>query len=254
MPNPASAQVRPPGRRIPADNISDNKCAHPPTHPPLSQYRQQRRPAGGADDGDPEQDEDEDEDEDEEGGARDARALSAWAGTVLLQCLMHSEGVSAELQSALGAILDPPAGPGSGPGPADFDGLGDTHAAEGLGLGGVLAALGVTARHAERLVLRHARTLFNSLNSVASASAGDGQEDLREVRRLLALLPPRSPAVAREVALLELVELLAHLNIDLPPLQVGLSLSPRPLSHPSPLSLTGTPSPPPGRQRPSGRV
>ena len=135
-----------------------------------------------------------------------------WGGHAFLQCLMHYEGVNADLKLVLKTIRDT-----DNMASADSDESDQT-------LGSILSTLGVESAHIERLVLNRAVEIFNSVSSCNS-------EDLREVDQLLALLPLQSPCLAMasairfERALMELVSLLSTLQVDLLPLQLRL-LSP----------------------------
>ena len=164
--------------------------------------------------------------DDEEGiGEHEAYALSTWSGNVLLQSMIHFVGVNQDFVAALETILNETVSESSSGGASD--GLETTHASlvsGGNGLGELLRGLGVTSQHVERLVLKRATEIFNSISSCCDVQ---GTSDLREVHRLLRLLPQRAnPDVAREVALLELVELLSTLHIDLLPLQLRLMSAP----------------------------
>ena len=165
-----------------------------------------------------------DDDDDDAMGEHEAYALSTWSGNVLLQSMIHFVGVNQDFVAALETILNESVSESSS---ATSDGLETTHAAlisGGNGLGELLRGLGVTSQHVERLVLKRASEIFNSISSCCDVQ---GTSDLREVHRLLNLLPKHTnPEVAREVALLELVELLATLQIDLLPLQLRLMSAP----------------------------
>jgi hypothetical protein len=135
-----------------------------------------------------------------------------WGGHAFLQCLLHYEGVNADLKLVLKTIRD-----------TDKIASDDSDESD-LTLGSILGSLGVECSHIERLVLNRAVEIFNSVSSCNSG-------DLREVDQLLALLPLQSPcpfmaaAVRLERALMELVGLLSALQVDLLPLQLRL-LSP----------------------------
>ena len=163
-------------------------------------------------------------DDDDDHGEHEAYALSTWSGNVLLQSMIHFVGVNQDFVAALETILNETVSENSD---GISDGLETTHTAllsGGDGLGELLRGLGVTSQHVERLVLKRATEIFNSISSCCDVQ---GTSDLREVHRLLNLLPPHAnPDVAREVALLDLVELLATLHIDLLPLQLRLMSPP----------------------------
>jgi hypothetical protein len=135
-----------------------------------------------------------------------------WAGHAFLQCLLHYEGVNADLKLVLKTIRD-----------TEKIASDDSDESDQT-LGSILGTLGVECTHIERLVLNRAVEIFNSVSSCNS-------DDLREVDQLLALLPLQSPcpvmasAVRFERALMELVSLLSTLQVDLLPLQLRL-LSP----------------------------
>jgi hypothetical protein len=92
-----------------------------------------------------------------------------WAGNMILQCMMHFNGVDKEFRGVLGDVLNGPA-----EGRTSNERLDD-----------ILRGLGVLPSHIERLVLKRAMEIVNSVPSCES-------EDLNEVKQLLALLPERS--------------------------------------------------------------
>ena len=142
---------------------------------------------------------------------------TAWAGHALLQCMLHYNGVGKDFKCVLDAVLDTEEQNCRGNGTENLE---STHTS----LGGILSTLGVESAHMEGLVLKRAVEIFNSVPSCES-------KELREVDKLLQLLPQNSPsvsvasAVRTERALMELVTLLSTLQVDLLPLQLRL-LSP----------------------------
>ena len=143
-----------------------------------------------------------------------------WAGHALLQCMLFFKGVDSDFKNALKTITNLEARLAGQNGLSS--GSQDQHVDAELGT--TLFSLGVESAHMERLVLKRAVEIFNSVSSCESA-------ELREVESLLALLPQHAKcpvlasAVRYERALMAIVGLLSTLQVDLLPLQLRM-LSP----------------------------
>jgi hypothetical protein len=125
-----------------------------------------------------------------------------WVGQTLFACLLHFR--STELKAVLTHVCDtegPPASPKKE--------LGAT----------LVTVFGLTAETAQALVLDHARVLTNS---VASCCDPQAQEDLKNARDLLRLIPEdvRSHGTIMELRLHEFLNLLDAIELDFIPLQL----------------------------------
>ena len=141
-----------------------------------------------------------------------------WVGHAFLQCMMHFKGLDKDFETVLAAILNTEKKSSSGKsGTAE-------KSDEGSGTGGlglILKNFGLQAVDMERIVLKRATEIFNSVPSCSS-------NDLQEAEHLLALLPQQSSSstvatgVRLERNLMEVVRLLSDMQVDLLPLQLRL--------------------------------
>lgn len=141
-----------------------------------------------------------------------------WVGHAFLQCMMHFKGLDKDFEHVLAAILNTEKKSSSGKsGAAEKSDEGSSTGA----LGPILKNFGLQAVDMERIVLKRATEIFNSVPSCSS-------NDLQEAEHLLALLPQQSSSstvaagVRLERNLMEVVRLLSDMQVDLLPLQLRL--------------------------------
>ena len=141
-----------------------------------------------------------------------------WVGHAFLQCMMHFKGLDKDFELVLAAILNTEKKSSSGK--SGTEEKSDEGSGTG-GLGPIFKNFGLQAVDMERIVLKKATEIFNSVPSCSS-------NDLQEAEHLLALLPQQSSSstvatgVRLERNLMEVVRLLSDMQVDLLPLQLRL--------------------------------
>ena len=139
-----------------------------------------------------------------------------WVGHAFLQCMMHFKGLDKDFEHVLATILNTES-KSSISRSASADISDDNSGA----LGPILKNFGLQSVDMERIVLKRAVEIFNSVPSCSS-------NDLQEAEHLLALLPQQSSSstvaagVRLERNLMEVVRLLSDMQVDLLPLQLRL--------------------------------
>jgi hypothetical protein len=139
-----------------------------------------------------------------------------WVGHAFLQCMMHFKGLDKDFEHVLATILNTE----SRSTISRSVSVDKSEESSGT-LGPILKNFGLQSVDMERIVLKRAIEIFNSVSSCSS-------NDLQEAEHLLALLPQQSssPTVAAGVRLernlMEVVRLLSDMQVDLLPLQLRL--------------------------------
>jgi hypothetical protein len=139
-----------------------------------------------------------------------------WVGHAFLQCMMHFKGLDKDFEHVLATILNT-----ESKSTISRSVSADKSDESSGALGPILKNFGLQSVDMERIVLKRAVEIFNSVPSCSS-------NDLQEAEHLLALLPQQSssPTVAAGVRLernlMEVVRLLSDMQVDLLPLQLRL--------------------------------
>ena len=139
-----------------------------------------------------------------------------WVGHAFLQCMMHFKGLDKDFEHVLATILNT-----ESKSTISRSVSADKTEESSGALGPILKNFGLQSVDMERILLKRAIEIFNSVPSCSS-------NDLQEAEHLLALLPQQSssPTVAAGVRLernlMEVVRLLSDMQVDLLPLQLRL--------------------------------